>query len=713
MCAIENPAIVNTFLGATGPVQRASCQRYLDLFSEGASHPPDAVRAVELNALIESFDGESTGAEQTAGEVFGKRVSQLDARIARGPEVASNLRAIQELLSGWILVTDEAALMGNVVAVGAAEYANGTVKLAFWLWTLATVLAVGRGEWELADALIEELVVEVLVTPGAGESGDIVTELMGACLRRSQAEAILAWLNWPLVRAFCYLAPVLPSLHPFSGGLQFWDRAALATPPLEAAAPRSEELPEVQDQTPAPAAAIPVRTVTDVGRGARASSFGWPMLVALFAGVVAIGWWWLFVGRSKVEPPTTERVPRGTSGTLAGLPSAELDTTYAKALEEGDPAAEHINGQQTIHAITILESAIARIGSEPESARSFLLLARLKDAYPRRANDAEMNQYANGHPDEYVHDDSGGRWVYNGRGYRELITRFPASDLADDAAFAFMQEGRTGAEQDAIGTALLEERLKPAEDFLKRYPDSEYRERVLEPLRKQIDSVLTGLGSPDLAEYYDLIQLRTQLQRLETAVGDSAKGRADTLRAVSRAWAKLGDVAAANRINAKIGDPLIQVASASSSTDKNPPDSSASAGGLVASTLSPPIVGSSVELGRNLLGAGGAAPWYEDYEAGITAVRKGEWAAVVQKMTAAIIAHDRESDFEHIYGTLSIRYHPHYYRGLAYLNTGKYDQAVSEFTKASGRGEVDQGSLDILMERSKAKLRAANEGADH
>ncbi len=110
-----------------------------------------------------------------------------------------------------------------------------------------------------------------------------------------------------------------------------------------------------------------------------------------------------------------------------------------------------------------------------------------------------------------------------------------------------------------------------------------------------------------------------------------------------------------------------------------------------------------------LLTAGAAlASWYDDYDAGLNAVRKGQWSVAVQKMTAAISAHDKESNNERTYGAIFINYHPHYYRGVAYLNLGKYDQAISEFEKTSGAGEVDLGSLDTLMQRAKTKLAAAS-----
>lgn len=109
-----------------------------------------------------------------------------------------------------------------------------------------------------------------------------------------------------------------------------------------------------------------------------------------------------------------------------------------------------------------------------------------------------------------------------------------------------------------------------------------------------------------------------------------------------------------------------------------------------------------------LLPAGAAmASWYDDYDAGIKAARAGSWSMVVQKMSAAINGHDKESNSERTYGAIFINYHPHYYRGVAYLNLGKYEQAIADFEKTQGPGEVELGSLDTLMSRAKSKLEAA------
>ena len=99
--------------------------------------------------------------------------------------------------------------------------------------------------------------------------------------------------------------------------------------------------------------------------------------------------------------------------------------------------------------------------------------------------------------------------------------------------------------------------------------------------------------------------------------------------------------------------------------------------------------------------------WYDDYEAGITAVKKGQWQTVVQKMTAAIGAKPKENDKERAYGTLFENYHPYYYRGVAYLNLGQYEKAIADLEQTSGPGEENLGTIDSLMQRAKSKLAEA------
>jgi hypothetical protein len=103
------------------------------------------------------------------------------------------------------------------------------------------------------------------------------------------------------------------------------------------------------------------------------------------------------------------------------------------------------------------------------------------------------------------------------------------------------------------------------------------------------------------------------------------------------------------------------------------------------------------------------ASWYDDYDAGIAAARKGQWATVLQKMTAALKANGKESNKARSYGNVFINYHPYYYRGIANLNVGNYEAAIADLEQTSGPGEVNLGPLELHLERAKEKLAAANE----
>jgi tetratricopeptide (TPR) repeat protein len=101
------------------------------------------------------------------------------------------------------------------------------------------------------------------------------------------------------------------------------------------------------------------------------------------------------------------------------------------------------------------------------------------------------------------------------------------------------------------------------------------------------------------------------------------------------------------------------------------------------------------------------ASWYDDYDAGLNAARAGNWNVVVQKMSAAIKGNSKEQNKAKTYGTIFINYHPFYYRGVAYLQLGKYEQAIADLEQAAGPGPENLGSIEMLMDSAKTKLRLA------
>jgi tetratricopeptide (TPR) repeat protein len=102
--------------------------------------------------------------------------------------------------------------------------------------------------------------------------------------------------------------------------------------------------------------------------------------------------------------------------------------------------------------------------------------------------------------------------------------------------------------------------------------------------------------------------------------------------------------------------------------------------------------------------ASAQASWYDDYDAGLAAVRAGNWNTVVSKMTAAIKGQPNENNKARTYGAIFINYHPYYYRGVAYLNLGRYQQAIDDLERTSGPGPENLGSIAELLDRAKRSV---------
>jgi tetratricopeptide (TPR) repeat protein len=101
------------------------------------------------------------------------------------------------------------------------------------------------------------------------------------------------------------------------------------------------------------------------------------------------------------------------------------------------------------------------------------------------------------------------------------------------------------------------------------------------------------------------------------------------------------------------------------------------------------------------------ASWYDDYDAGLNAVRAGNWRLAEQKMSAAIRAKEKEGNKERAYGTIFYNYHPYYYRGVANAQLGNYEQAVRDLETATGIGPENLGTIEMQLQMAKTKLQAA------
>lgn len=102
-----------------------------------------------------------------------------------------------------------------------------------------------------------------------------------------------------------------------------------------------------------------------------------------------------------------------------------------------------------------------------------------------------------------------------------------------------------------------------------------------------------------------------------------------------------------------------------------------------------------------------ADKWYDSYDKGLSAAKKGNWSEVIEKMTAAIAEKPEENRRAHSYGTIFLAYHPYYYRGIAYFEQRRYDEAIRDLKRATGVGPEKLGDAATFLMRAETQLAAA------
>lgn len=88
--------------------------------------------------------------------------------------------------------------------------------------------------------------------------------------------------------------------------------------------------------------------------------------------------------------------------------------------------------------------------------------------------------------------------------------------------------------------------------------------------------------------------------------------------------------------------------------------------------------------------------WFDSYQRGIAAAKDAKYEESIKELSAAIAAKPEESDVAKRDDKSTVKYHPYYYRGYAYLKSGDKKNAADDLARANGRGEMDFGDLEEL-----------------
>ena len=95
-----------------------------------------------------------------------------------------------------------------------------------------------------------------------------------------------------------------------------------------------------------------------------------------------------------------------------------------------------------------------------------------------------------------------------------------------------------------------------------------------------------------------------------------------------------------------------------------------------------------VLIGLVLLASPARADYKETYRKGIEAVDRKRWAEVARLMREAVAENPREGERIKLYGMRFEAYIPHFYLGLALVNTGDCEGAVRAFDASEAAGAV-------------------------
>ena len=155
--------------------------------------------------------------------------------------------------------------------------------------------------------------------------------------------------------------------------------------------------------------------------------------------------------KKDAPPPTPDTPLTPQALTPAQLDTIRRDSIFAAASESIASATarrDSVLFKTLADSMSALEAILRSSSSQENAAPILLKLGRFKEMANRwmildATGRSTGVDYAKAHSDEYGYFDPDGRYYYNGRQWRDLLTRFPQSSLADSARWylAHMERG--------------------------------------------------------------------------------------------------------------------------------------------------------------------------------------------------------------------------------------------------------------------------------
>ena len=145
--------------------------------------------------------------------------------------------------------------------------------------------------------------------------------------------------------------------------------------------------------------------------------------------------------------------------------------------------------------MTNLETVLGRLSGDSVAAALFRLGQLKARALWFMDLEGPGRVYALDHPDEYRGNEVAGNFIYTGAQWHALLTRFPDSPFADDAAWGIANLGRGGECEHSL-SCLVDVTLTPYTVFLESFPSSPFADSAAATASEGLSAVV-GLLEPD------------------------------------------------------------------------------------------------------------------------------------------------------------------------------------------------------------------------
>lgn len=124
-------------------------------------------------------------------------------------------------------------------------------------------------------------------------------------------------------------------------------------------------------------------------------------------------------------------------------------------------------------------------------------------------------KYLSGHENQFLYLDAIDKFVYQGSEFKTLLDQYPASNLADDAAFQLIHTHLTAKTQ--TNTLTIEAALQLYAEYFTDYPQSPYRQKGIEHLMQLVSQYSQTMLNHEgiVAAYQQLAQTAEGLPDME------------------------------------------------------------------------------------------------------------------------------------------------------------------------------------------------------